>query len=173
VKWLLHLYRFWPLYVAAALALTGAGLYVHHSIYESGYAASEAKWQPLFAKAERELAAANARTKAKETESTLAVAESQRRIDETNEALRVRSADYDSRLRSISMRYAAARASCQQVPAVPGGPSEASGTTESEQRAAEIGSAIARVGADCESDAARLAEWQRWYTEQRVIFDRH
>jgi len=171
VKWLLHLYRFWPLYVAAALALTGAGLYVHHSIYESGYAASEAKWQPLFAKAERELAAANARTKAKETESTLAVAESQRRIDETQKILDARLAGADKRYRALSLRYTAAATRRCDLPKAPGaspGPDATPGSIERAERAAE---GFRDTGGRCERDAARLAEIQRVYTEQRGIIN--
>jgi len=167
--WFGLLARFWP-YLAGAALILCAGLYLHHRGYESGFAASEGKWQPRFAKAERELDAANARTRMTEAESNLASAESQRRIDETQKLLDVRTADYDGRLRSLSVRLSAASANRCEVPAVPGSSAEAAGASESDQRAAEVGSRIAGIGADCESDAARLAEWQRWYTEQRTIF---
>ena len=166
--WLDLLRRFWP-YLAGVALILGVGGYLHHTGYESGYAASEAKWQPLFAAAERELAAANARTEKTEADSKALSSESQRRIDETSKALHARADDYDNRLRSLSVRLAAARASCQSVPAVPNSPASPDGATESEQRAAEIGSRVAGIGADCESDSARLAEWQRWYTEQQAV----
>jgi hypothetical protein len=167
VIWLTLLKRFWlPLTVATLLI--GAAMLLRHQGYESGFAASEVKWRPRFETAERELAAANARTEKTEADSKALSAESQRRIDETLQTLHVRATDYDSRLRALSMRVAA-RASCQSLPAVPGGLAATDAATESEQRAAQAGSRIAGIGADCESDAARLSEWQRWYTEQQAV----
>jgi hypothetical protein len=169
--WLALLKRFW-LPLTVAVALIGGVAYFGHTRYESGYAASEAKWQPAFDAAERELAAANDRTRMKESQSTRSAEDSQRRIDETRKTLLARTADYDSRLRALSMRLAAATASSRDVPTPSRGAASPDAATESSQRAAEVGSRIGGIGADCESDAARLAEWQRFYTEQRDILNR-
>ena len=166
--WLSLLMRFWP-YLAGVALILGVGWYLHHAGYESGHAASEAKWQPLFAKAERELDAANARTRMKEAESNLAVAESQRRTDETLQTLHVRAADYDSRLRSLSMRYAAASARCSALPPASGAAPSPDATAGSVERAERAGASIAATGERCERDAARLAELQKLYIEQRTI----
>lgn len=166
--WLSLLVRFWKPLAGAALILS-AGWYLHHAGYESGYAASERKWQQLFAKAASERDAANARTEKAEALSKQAVADSQRRIDETLQTLHVRAADYDSRLRSLSMRYAAASAHCSALPSAPGATSSPDATTGSVERAERAGASIAATGERCERDAARLAELQRTYTEQRTI----
>ena len=167
--WAALLARFWKPLAGAAL-LIGSGWYLHHTGYESGYAASEAHWQPLFATAERERDAANERTRTKEAKSIQASAESQRRIDETLQTLHVRAADYDSRLRSLSVRLAASARRCE-VPQVAASPAQPDGAAESEQRASGAGGRIAATGANCELDAASKVEWQRFYTEIRATIN--
>lgn len=162
------LLRFWP-HLLIAGAIIGAGLYLRHSGYESGFAASEAKWQARFSAAERERDAANARADRAEALSTQASEESQRRIDETQKTLLARAADYDDRLRSLSVRYAAARSRCQSVPSIPAGTASPDAAAESEQRASAFGGSLASIGADCEADASTVTEWQRYFTEQRAI----
>lgn len=164
------LLRFWPYLAGAALVIAAYG-WAHHAGYESGYAASEAKWQPKFAAAERERDAANARTQMKEAESTHAVAESQRRIDETQKALHDRLADADSRLRALSLRYTAASARRCEMPQAPGASPIPDATARSNERAERAGASIAATGGRCERDAARLAEALRIYTEQRAIIN--
>lgn len=171
MKWLLHLYRFWPLYLAGAIAITGVGLWAHHSIYESGRADEKAVWKLKFDAAARELVAANARTKAKEMESSRAVAESQRRIDETQKTLDIRSADYDQRLRALSVRYTAAARRCD-LPKAPGTSPVPDAATASVERAERAGASFADIGKRAEWDSARLAQCVRIYTEQRAIINR-
>ena len=168
--WLGLLSRFWP-YLLGVAAILSAALWLHHRGYESGFAASEEKWQPLFAKAERELAAANARTEMKEAESNRAVAESQRRIDETQKDLHDRSVDYDSRLRALSLRYTAAAARRCDVPQAPGTPGSPDTASRINERAERAGAGFADIGGRAERDAARLAECVRVYTEQRAIIN--
>lgn len=172
MKWLLHIYKFWPLYLIAVGAFIGSGWYIHHSIYESGRADERAVWKPKFDAAARELVAANARTKAKEMESSRVVAESQRRIDETQKTLASRLADADSRLRALSLRYTAAATRRCEVPTAAGAspvPNEATGVRERAERA---GASFADIGGRAERDAARLAECVRIYTEQGAIINR-
>lgn len=168
--WLTLLKKLWP-YIAGIALILGAAWYFHHTGYVSGRADELAVWKPRFDAAERELAAANARTEKAEALSSQAVARSQERIDETLKNLHARTVDYDGRLRSLSVRLAAAGAHRCEVSPLPRSSPELAGPTESEQRAAAAGSRIAIIGGDCEADSARLAEWQRWYTEQRAIFE--
>lgn len=169
--WLAVLKRFWLPLVAAG-AVIGAGWYLHHRGYESGYAASEKRWQAAFAKAAAERDAANAKALRQETESTLLSDQIGKQHAEQMASLNLRAADADKRIRALSVRLAAASSCRVEVPAVSGTSAEPDDATEGVRRAAEAGGRIAAVGTDCEADAARLAALQRWITEQRAIFSR-
>lgn len=164
------LLKFWKPALGGLIGLW-AIWFLHHRGYESGFAASEVKWQARFEAAERALAVANARTEKAEALSNQAVENSQRRIDETLQALHARTVDYDGRLRSLSVRLSAAGAHRCEAASLPRSSPELAGPTESEQRAAEVGASLTRIGSDCEADSLRLREWQRWFTEQRAIFE--
>lgn len=164
------LLRFWP-YLAGIALIIGAYGWAHHAGYESGYAASEAKWQPAFAKAERERDAANARTRTMEESSTHITQSIEAEHADKISSLNLRVADADQRIRALGMRLAAASAHRCDVPEVSGATAVPDATTESVQRASEAGGRIARVGADCEADALSLTDLQRWVTEQHGIFN--
>ena len=161
--------KFWP-HLLAVGAIIAVGLWLRHAGYESGYAASEAKWHPLFEAAERELAAANARTETKEAASKVLSEQIEKQHAETMASLNLRASAADRRIRDLSVRLAAAHSRSCPLPAVPGTTSVPDAAAEVERRAEEAGGRISSVGAACESDAATLAELQRWVTEQRAIF---
>lgn len=169
--WMGLLSRVWP-YLAGAALLIGAGLYLRHTGYESGYAASEAKWQTLFAAAEKARDAANEKARRKEEDSTRISQTAEAEHAKTVASLTLRAADADKRIRALGLRIAAASACRVEVSTAPGSAAQPDGATESEQRASEAGGRVAAAGADCELDAAAKVEWQRFYTEVRSTINR-
>jgi hypothetical protein len=159
--------RFWKPLACLALVI-GAWALAHHQGYESGYAASEAKWQPAFAAAERARDAANAVARQKEASSTALSQQAEVDHEKAVASLTLRAHDADERIRDL-VRQLAASASRGRVPTLSGPATVITGPAESDQRASEAGGSIARTGADCEADAITLAGLQRWVTEQRAI----
>jgi hypothetical protein len=158
--------RIW-LYLGAAAAIIGGGLYVHHAIYESGYAASEAHWKPLFAAAVRERDAANRHAASVEAASKDLSDQSEKRHVETVASLNLRAVATDQRIRALSVRLAAARSRHCEMPEAPGTAAVPDDTAASAARADGAGASIGDTGRRCELDAASKLEWQRFYTEVR------
>jgi len=168
--WLSLLSRFGP-YLVALAALSGAAWWLHHQGYESGYAASEAKWQPRFDAAERAKAVADEMARRKEAYSTALSQKVEAEHEKAVASLNLRAADADKRLRALSLRLATASARRCEVPPIPGAALQPDAAAEVIRRAEDAGGRISSVGAACESDAATLAALQRWVTEQRAIIN--
>jgi len=169
--WLSLLSRFWP-YLAGAALIIGAALYLHHRGYESGYAASEALWQPRFAQAERARDMANEKARRKEEDSTALSAQTEKQHAETLVSLQARASDADKRLRALSVRLAAASTRRCAMPETAGTPAVTDAATASAERAERAGASISDTGRRCELDAATLTEWQRFYSGVRSISNR-
>src|SRR6185295_18175217 len=120
VMWLGILSRAWP-YLAGAIALIGLAIYLNQTGYRSGYAASEAHWQPLFEAAARERDEANARASVLEARSTALSAESEKQHAESMAALQARASDAERTNRNL-VRQFAARSRCGAVPEASGTP---------------------------------------------------
>ena len=169
--WAGLLLRFWP-YLAGAALIIGAGWYLHHAGFESGYAASEAKWRPLFAAAERARDAANEKARRKEEDSSALSAQTEKQHAETLVSLQSRAADADKRLRALSVRLATASSCRVSMPETSGTSSVPDAAAPSAERAERAGASISDTGRRCEIDASTLAEWQRFYTELRSTINR-
>jgi hypothetical protein len=166
--WLGLLARFWPI-LAGAMALIGAALWVNHAGYKSGYAASEAHWQPLFSAAAIARDEANARAALLEAASTAQTRELEKQYAEALSSLTLRSAGANRRIHDLSMRIAAASACREPVSGVAGSVTGDADAAERESRATAAGDSITGTGTDCEADAARVEFWTNWYREQRAI----
>lgn len=166
--WAGLLLRFWP-YLAGAALLIGGGLWLHHRGYESGYAASEGKWRPLFSAAEKARDAANEMARRKEEDSKALSEQIERQYGETMASLNLRAADADQRLRALSVRLATARSGCSQVPAAAGTPAVPDGAPTGSERAERAGASIAGTGKRCELDAAKVIALQRYVIGLRSI----
>lgn len=165
--WLTLLRRFWP-HLLAAGAVIAAGAYLHHSGYESGYAAREAYWKPLFDAAVDAKAKADARADALEAASNALSAQSEKSYAEKMASLTSRAADSDVRIRGL-MRELAARSRCREVSSVPAAPAIPDAASASDAGADRAGESIAGVGKRCEADAAALAELQNWVRGQASL----
>lgn len=167
--WLGLLGRFWP-WLAGAVALIGLALYINHAGYKSGYAASEAHWQPLFAAATLARDEANARAAVQEARSKAQSDQSEKEHAESLASLALR-ADAAERSNRSLVRELAARARSGAVSQASGPASVADATTASDERLAGAADRFTDLARRCEADAATLAELQRWVTGQRSIFN--
>jgi len=165
--WLGLLSRVWP-YLLIVAALSGAAWWLHHSGYESGYAAAEAKWQPRFAAAEEARAAADAKARQMEEDSKALSERSSRRYDETLASLNLRAADAERRYSKL-LRDSSARASCGAVPQDGPAAGDSDAAAASDQRSDRIGRALAGLARRCEGDARSLAELQSWVRDQFAL----
>jgi hypothetical protein len=169
--WSAMLVRFWkPL--AGAVLLIGLALWAHHAGYESGHAASEAHWRPLFAQAERARDAANLAARQKEESSIRLTQNAEAEHEKVVASLNLRAADADQRIRAIGLRLAAASARRCEVSAIPGATAVPDAASTGVARADGAGASISDTGRRCELDAATLAGLQRWIIGQRAIFQR-
>lgn len=166
MMWLPLLKRFWP-YLAGLVLLASAALYFRHQGYEAGYANREGFWRPKFDQAQKDLAAANARTEALEKAQQGITADVERRHAEDLAASEDRARRANESVGRL-LRQLAVRASCGEVPAVPGSTPEPAATPESDRRAEEATGRLVGLAADCESDALINKAWQEWYREQRA-----
>lgn len=157
--------RFWP-YILASVVVLGIGVWVNRLGYESGYNASEAKWQKQLAISNKALADANERTRLQEEASRAITQKAEAEYAQTLASLNTRAADADKRIRALSVRVAASNTSRCELPKTPDSQPRDAGPTEVERRADAAGSSISAVGRDCEDDAARLEFWTRWYQAQ-------
>jgi len=163
-------FRFWP-YLAAVVLLIGAWAWAHHTGYESGYAASEAKWQPKFEGAERERDAANARAQKKEADSIALSDQIERTHAETIASLTSRAADAEQRTAGLVRQLSVRARSCAVPPT--GSASTVPDAASASDRVADRASKdLVELARRCESDGRTLAQLQRWVTEQRAIINR-
>jgi hypothetical protein len=162
------LLKLWP-YLAGLALLSGGALWLHHSGYESGHAASEASWTQRFAEAERARDAANLAARNKEADSNRLTQMAEAEYAATLQTLHETSAAADQRIRALSVRIAAASASRCNVPALPGAPAVPDAAAASTARADGAGSRISDTGRRCERDAITLANLQAWLRGQQAI----
>lgn len=166
--WIGLLGRFWP-HLLIAAAIIGAGAYLRHSGYESGYAASEVQWRERFAAAERLRAEANEKARQTEADSIALTQTAEAEHAKTLASINLRAADAEHRYASLLRQHSTGSRSCA-VRQDGGAAPDADATRASSElidRTSRDFSALARR---CESDAAALTELQRWVTEQRAIF---
>lgn len=162
------LLRFWPHVLVAALII-GAGVYINRLGYESGYNASEAKWQPAFAAASKARDEANARARTLETASTQLSAQTEKEYADTIASLNLRAADSERRIFGL-VRQLAQRPDSSAVPKDGPATRSADAAAEVERRVAEAGGSISDVGRGCEADAAQVEAWQQWARGQMALF---
>jgi len=165
------LLRFWP-YLAGAALVIGASWFLHHRGFESGYAASEAKWQPLFAAAEKARDAANEKARHKEEDSIQLSRMAEAEHEKSVASLTLRAADADKRIRALGVRLAAASACRVEVSSAPGSSAEPDAASAGIARADRAGASISDTGRRCELDASALAAWQQFYIQLRSINNR-
>lgn len=168
--WVTLLARFWP-HLLAAAAIIGAGVYLHHRGYESGFAASEAKWQPLFAAAEKARDAANEKARRKEEDSIQLARMAEDEYEKSVASLTLRAADADKRIRALSVRVAASACRVEVSPTA-GTAAVPDAAAASLARADGAGASISDTGRRCELDSAALAGWQRFYLSLRSTINR-
>jgi hypothetical protein len=156
--WLILLRRFWP-YLAIGAAL----VFVGWRIYAAGGNAADARWEKRFAAAEQAKAAADARATAKEELARKLASESDTRYAETIFRLNERAADTGRDIRQLVRLIAASR---QQVPADGAATGSADATPEGDERLAGAADRFTDLARRCESDAAQLAEFQRYVEGQ-------
>lgn len=166
--WLLLLRKFWPYLLAAALVI-GAGVWLHHRGYESGFAASEANWKPRFDAAERARDTANARADALQLASKHLSDEYESRHAQTVASLTARAADAEQRTAGL-VRQLSARSRCSTLPPSSGSSPVPDATPASDPIADRASKDLVELARRCESDARTLAELQDWVTDQRAIF---
>lgn len=164
------LLRFWP-YLAGAAIIIGAGLWIDHHGYESGFAASEANWKPRFDAAERARDTANARADALQLASKHLSDEYESRHAQTVASLTARAADAEQRTAGL-VRQLSARARCSTLPQASGSPAVPDATAASDPVADRASKDLVELARRCESDAHTLAELQGWVMEQRAILQR-
>jgi hypothetical protein len=158
--WWPILRRFGP-YLAIGVAL----MFVGWRIYAAGKAAERAEWEPKFSAAEKAKAEADARAEAKESLARRLSRESDERYANTVLRLNERAVDTERTMRGI-LRQLAASSGGEVSPASGGEPSDAR-TSEIERRLEAVGSSIARIGIDCELDAATVESWTERYRQER------
>jgi len=166
--WLGILSRAWP-YLAGAIALIGLAIYLNQTGYRSGYAASEAHWQPLFEAAARERDEANARASVLEARSTALSAESEKQHAESMAALQARASDAERTNRTLVRKFAA-RSRCGAVPEASGTPTVPDAGSASDERLAGTADRLTDVARRCESDSAQLSLLQNWIRSQQALF---
>jgi len=161
------LLKFWKPLAGAAL-LIGSGLWVHHAGYESGHAASEAHWQPLFAEAERARDAANLVARQKEESSIRLTQTAEAEHAKTVASLNLRAADAERRYASLLRQHSAGRG-CVAVPKDGGPAGEPDAAGASSQLIDRTSRDFAALARRCESDAAALTDLQEWVRGQIQI----
>lgn len=164
---LIALRKLWP-YLLGAAAILGATWWVYHHGYESGYAASEAKWQARFDAAEHALTAANEKARQTEQSSRALTDQIEKQHAETIASLNLRAADAERRYASLLRKYSAGSGSdaVRQDGGAPGNTDAAGPSSELIDRTGRDLAALARR---CESDAAALTDLQEWIRGQRAI----
>jgi hypothetical protein len=155
--------------VLGAVVVIGSDWYFHHAGFNSGYAASEAQWQPRFAEAERARDAANAKARQQETESAALTQKTEADHEKAIASLNLRAADAEQRIRALGVRLAAASTRRCEVPAISGAAAVPDAAPASAERAERAAASIGDTGRRCEADAVTLAALQRWLSEQRAI----
>lgn len=166
---LIALRKLWPYPLGAAVIL-GAAWWIHHRGYESGFAASEAKWQPRFDAAERELTAANEKARRKEEDSKALSEQSEKQHAEKLASLNLRIDAAERRYASL-LRQHSASASCGAVRQDGGAPRDADATGPSSELIDRTGRDFAALARRCEADAAALTDLQEWVRGQRAILN--
>lgn len=165
--WLSLVMRFWKL-LAGALVILAAGWFLHHRGYESGFAASEAKWQPLFAAAEKARDVANEKARRKEEDSIQLAQMAEAEHAKTVASLNLRAADAERSNLSL-VRQLAARSRCGGLPKASGPTAIPDDATAGGERLAGAAGRFTDLARRCESDARQLAELQEWVTGQLGI----
>lgn len=160
--------RFWKPIIGAAL-LIGAVWFLHHRGYESGYAASEAKWQERFAAAERARDEANAAARQKEADSKALSQTAEAEYAKTVASLNLRAADAERRYASILRQHSAGSGSCA-VSQDGGATSGADATRASSELIDRASRDFASLARRCESDSAALTSLQEWVRSQQALF---
>ena len=168
--WLL-LIRLWPLWLALAGIFTGVALYQRHRGYESGYAASEAKWQPLFAQAERDRDKANEKARRTEEDSRTLSEQSEKQHAEQIASITSRAADAERSNASL-VRQLAARSRCGAMPQASGSATLSNAATTSQPVADRVAADLTELARRCESDSAQLSLLQDWVRSQQALFAR-
>lgn len=164
---LVGLRKTWPYFLGAALIL-GLAWWAHHRIYESGYAASEAKWQPRFAQAERELKAANEKARRQEEDSRALSDRIEEQHAKTVASLTSRAADAERRYASI-LRQHSAGSRGDAVPQDGGAAGDADAARALDLRNERAAKDFGRLARGCEADAAALTDLQQWVRGQLAL----
>jgi hypothetical protein len=168
--WLALIARFWP-HLLVAAAIIGAGLWLRHSGYESGYAASEVQWLERFAAAERAREAADERARQKEAGSIALTQMAEAEHAKTLASINLRAAGAERRYASLLRQRSAASGGCA-VRQDSGATSDADATRAGSELIDRTSRDFAALARRCESDAAALTDLQQWVTEQRAIINR-
>jgi hypothetical protein len=162
------LLRFWP-YLTGLTLLIGAATYMHHAGYESGYAASEAHYRPLFDAADKARAAADARARTLDQASKALSAKTEADYAASVSSLNLRVADAERRYAGI-LRQRPTSASCRTGPGdgASAGGADAAGASDEliERTSRDFGTLVRR----CEADATTLTALQKWVREQQALF---
>jgi len=160
------LLRFWP-YIAGALLIVAAGWYLHHTGYESGRAASEAHWKPLFDAAKVEYVKAEARADMQEAQSRTLSAKWEAEHAEQVASLTLR-ADAAQRTNVGLVRQLTAARRCP-MPENGGAADKSDDPSRIPELAERVGSDLTSLARRCESDAAKLTILQGWVRDQLAL----
>lgn len=166
VTWL-HVAALGVLAVATGVGATA----IHHRGFLAGQAEREAYYAPLLQAARDAKDAADARAFAAEEAALKINSDSEKDHALLAQALADRAADADRRIDAVLRERRAALAAaahCESVPAIPAAADESTGSAASLDRDRRFSDRISDVGRRCEHDAAEVAEFQRWYEQQRA-----
>jgi len=162
------------LYLGALVVLVvglgwGASTF-HHRGFVSGQAEREAHYAPLLQTARDARDAADGRATVAEEAALKINSESEKDHALLAKALADRVVDANHRIDVVLREHRAAIAAprCQSLPAVPPVADESTGSATSLDGDRRFSERISALGGRCEHDAGEVAEFQRWYAEQRA-----
>lgn len=163
------LLRLWP-YLAGAALFIGGAAYLNHRGYAAGYAASEAKWQPLWKAADIARAEANARAATQEAQSKILTAAREKEYDEVVASIALRADAADGRVRDLMRQLSTTHPGGCQLPQTGGTPANPDAASSFNERSERAGSDLVALARRCEEDAAALTSLQKWIREQLALF---
>lgn len=149
----------------ALLAIYAIG---HHVGYGRGVEDKVAYYEPILRKAADAKIEADKRASAAESRAIKITTQVEQDHADLEKTLSDRAVAAEQRIVDLlRQRTATAANGSVKVPVLPGSPSERPPPTGSDQRDQRFAASVSDVARRCEHDASELAEWQRWYDEQR------
>lgn len=157
--------RFAP-YVLAGVVVSLSVMGYGQLRYHAGQAERKAHYEVILKAIADQAAQDKARRVAREREAAAINAAQEKRHAEIEVAAKARDAASRERISGLVSQLAGCRA-VRLSDAAGGAAEESQRAAQELERIQRIGDRIARTGANCESDARRILEWQQYYDNQR------